>query len=103
MAKGGQGELGIRPDHIKRLEEIQDDIDSIDGKIAKLRKEKRELNTEAVGIWQEHSLQPMVRGSNEWFLEESQAKMKRRRAKLEKEEKKGAGKKGAAEGERKTA
>ncbi len=90
MAKE-QGELkGVRPEHIKRIEDIQDELNSVDGKIAKLRTKKKELNTEAVGIWEEHQLEPMVRGSDQWYLEETAKKMKRRRFKVTNEEEKGA-------------
>lgn len=76
---------GTVPKHVERLEDIQDELDSIDGKIAKLREKKNELNAEAVGIWKEHNVEPMVRGSNEWFLKEPTPKMSRRRPKVTKE------------------
>jgi hypothetical protein len=101
MAKAQQELAGVRPEHIKRLEDIQDDLESIDSKIAKLRKQKTELNVEAVGIWQEHKLEPMVRGSNEWYLDEPAAKLKRRRFKVTQEAEKGAKK--PADKERATA
>jgi hypothetical protein len=109
MAKGQQDLPGVRPVHVKRLEEIQDELETIDGKIAKLRQKKTELNTEAVGIWDEHKLEPMVRGSNQWYLDEGVKKMKRRRFKVTKEDEKGkkggdkAAEKPAADKERATA
>lgn len=95
MPPKDQGELpGIRPGHIKRLEDIEDDMESIDEKVAKLRKQKRELNDEAVQIYEEHKLTgTRVRGSNEWYVDEPAKKYKRRRFKDSKEE---AGKKPAA-------
>ena len=101
MAKPQTELPGVRPEHIKRLEEIQDETESIDGKIAKLKEKKNELNGEGVGIWKEHKLQPMIRGSNEWYLDEPEAKLKRRRHKVTKEKEKSANKKGEEQSERK--
>lgn len=85
-----QAELpGVRPVHMKRLEEIEDDMEKIDEKISKLKKERRELNDEAVGIWDENDLKSKgsrVRGSNEWYLDEGRKTYKRRRFKDSKEE-----------------
>lgn len=84
-----QGELpNVRPAWAKRLEEIEDDMESIDEKISKLRKKRRELNDEAVGIWEDNELQSKgsrVRGSNEWYLDEGRKSYKRRRFKDSKE------------------
>lgn len=93
MAPREQGELqGIRPAHMKRLEDIQDDLESIDGKIAKLRQQRRDLNAEAVAIIQENKVETevIVRGSNEWYYEAPVPKYKRRRAKTTKEDEKQA-------------
>lgn len=85
-----QGELtGVRPVYMKRLEEIEDDMEKIDEKISKLKKERRELNDEAVGIWDDNDLKAQgsrVRGSNEWYLDEGKKTYKRRRFKDSKEE-----------------
>lgn len=85
-----QSELpGVRPEHMKRLEEIEDDMETIDEKISKLRKSRRELNDEAVTIWEENDLQSKgsrVRGSNEWYLDEGKKSYKRRRFKDSKDE-----------------
>lgn len=97
MAKNQTELPGVRPEHIKRIEDIQDEIDGLDGKIARLKEKKNELNGEAVGIWEEHKLEPMVRGSNEWYLDKPGAKMKRRRHKITAEKEKGAKKNGKGE------
>jgi chorismate mutase len=85
-----QGELpGVRPPHMKRLEEIEDDVDKIDEKISKLKKDRRKLSDEAVGIWEDHDLKSQgsrVRGSNEWYVDEGRKSYKRRRFKDSKEE-----------------
>lgn len=80
---------GVRPEHMKRLEDIEDDMESIDEKISKLKKQRRELNDEAVTIWEENDLKSngsRVRGSNEWYLDEGRKSYKRRRFKDSKEE-----------------
>ncbi len=80
---------GVRPAHMKRLEDIEDDMEKIDEKISKLRKERRELNDEAVSIWEENDLRSKgsrVRGSNEWYLDEGKKSYKRRRFKDSKDE-----------------
>lgn len=85
-----QSELpGVRPEHMKRLEEIEDDMESIDEKISKLKKQRRELNDEAVTIWEDNELKKQgsrVRGSNEWYVDEGRKSYKRRRFKDSKEE-----------------
>lgn len=90
MGSKDQAEIpGVRPEHMKRLEEIEDDMETIDEKISKLRKSRRELNDEAVGIWDDNDLKSQgsrVRGSNEWYLDEGKKSYKRRRFKDSKEE-----------------
>jgi len=80
---------GVRPEHMKRLEDIEEEIEKIDEKISKLRKSKREMSDEAVTIWEENELQKQgsrVRGSNEWYVDEGRKTYKRRRFKDSKEE-----------------
>ncbi|MGH9462029.1 MAG: hypothetical protein ACRD1X_12470 [Vicinamibacteria bacterium] len=76
---------GVVPEHMVRLEEIEDEMEEIDAKISKLKEKKNELNSDAVELWKDHRLEPHIRGSNEWYLDEPVAKIKRRRHKITKE------------------
>lgn len=89
-----QGELpGVRPAHVKRLEEIEDEIEKREEKISEQREAIADLKAEAVKIWQDHELsEPHVRGSNAWEVKTPLPKFVRKRHKIdsEKEEKKRA-------------
>lgn len=70
----------------QRLEDIEDEMEDNDGKIAKLRKKNRELSDEAVALAKVMKLKSSrVRGSNEWYVDKPSEKYKRRRFKDSKE------------------
>lgn len=87
-----QGELpNVRPAHIIRLEEIEDEIEKHEEKISERKEEIAELKAEAVKLWQDNSMsEPHVRGSNEWEVKIPLPKFMRKRHKIDrqKEEKK---------------
>lgn len=87
MAKD-QGELpGIRPAHIKRLEEIEEDLKKNEGKISRLRADNRKLSDEAVGIYKEHDLKSTrITDGEEWYVDMPAPKYKHRRYKDSKDE-----------------
>lgn len=83
-----QSELpGVRPEHIKRLEEIESEIKANEGRVSKLRKKNRELSDEAVGLWKTHKLKSTrIVDDQEWYVDEPRAKYKHRKFKDSKEE-----------------
>lgn len=77
---------GVRPAHIKRLEEIEDAISKNKEKISKLKDENGDLEAEAVALWDKHELQePHLRGEDEWEVVTPARKFRAKRHKITKE------------------
>lgn len=83
-----QGELqGVRPAHIKRLEEIEDEIEKNQEKISEKKEAIRKLEAEACKIWDENSMdEPHIRGSNAWAVKTPRPRFCRKRHKIERDE-----------------
>lgn len=82
-----QGELpGVRPAHIKRLEEISDAINKNKEKISALKDSNLKLEAEAIQLWDEHELtDPLLRGEDEWAVATGPRKFRAKRHKITKE------------------
>jgi len=78
-----QAELpGVRPEHVKRLEEIEAKIKANEGKVSRLRAENRELSDEAVGLWKTHKLKSTrIVDDQEWYVDSPREKYKHRKFK----------------------
>jgi hypothetical protein len=84
---GDQKELpGVRPAHMKRLEEIEDAISKNKEKISALKDANADLEAEAIGIWDKHELtEPHLRGEDEWEVVAPARKFRPKRHKITKE------------------
>lgn len=82
-----QSELpGVRPAHMKELEEIEDKISKNKEKISTLKEANADLEAAAIKIWDEHKLdEPHLRGEDEWSVVNPARKFRAKRHKMTKE------------------